>query len=104
LPASAGPRHPALALIRSLSLEPLEHGLDAFVERHGLCDLDLQDPVLHADGKRLNRKDGGKRERPPAADVDVRAVPRADGVALVEIEVALAERAVVVRAAILDRV
>ena len=60
--------------------------------------------VVHPGAERLDGEDGRERERLPAADVDVRAVPRADGVALVEVEVALAERPVVVRAAILDRV
>ena len=41
-------------------------------------DLDLDDAVLDADRERLDRLDGGQRERPAGADVDVRAVPRAD--------------------------
>ena len=50
---------------------------------------------------RLDRRQGQRATR---ADVDVRAVARADRDAVVALEVALAQRAVVVRAAILERV
>ena len=45
----------------------------------------------------------GRVSGPPRADVEARAVPRADDDALVRVPVALAERPVVVRAAVLDR-
>src|SRR5207248_4080782 len=52
---------------------------------------------------RLDGEHRRQRQRPARADVDMRAVARADGVALVRIELPLAKRAVVVGTAILDR-
>src|SRR3954452_24710983 len=71
--------------------------------RSGGLRLDLDDPVLDPDRERADWHDGGQRERPAGADVEARAVARADDDALVGVEVALAERPLVVRAAILDR-
>ena len=65
---------------------------------------DLDDSVLDADGERLDGLDAGSVRGSPGADVDVRAVAWADRDAVVGIEVALAQRPVVVRAAILERV
>src|SRR5436190_8102642 len=87
---------------RFLGLDPLEDRTGAIVEHLG--DVDLDDPRLDADRVGLDREDGRQRQRPTAADIDVRPVPRADRIALLRVEVAFAERAVVVRATVLDRV
>ena len=60
--------------------------------------------MLDDDGERLHREDGRQRQRHSSPNVDVRAVPRTDRDAVVEVELALAEGPVVVRAAILERV
>ena len=67
-------------------------------------DLDAHPAVLDADGEAVDRLEGGKRERRARRDVEAGAVTRADRDALVDIPFAFAERAVVVRAAVLDRV
>src|SRR5437763_4388988 len=67
-------------------------------------NLDLEDPVFHPHGKRVDRLDRRKGQRAPGADVDVRTVPRTDRDPFLRVEVALAERTVVVRAAVLERV
>ena len=59
--------------------------------------------VLHPDGKGLNRDVGGQRAWAARADLEFRAVSRADDDAALLVEIALGERAVVVGAAILDR-
>jgi hypothetical protein len=69
-----------------------------------LGDLDLDRAVLvyvHREG--VHRQEGGKRERPAGADVELRPVPRTDHDPLVGIELSFGERTVVVGAAVLDR-
>src|ERR671937_635464 len=65
--------------------------------------VDLYPAGLDPHRKRLHRQHGRERQRAPGADLDVRAVARADRIALLGIEVPLAERPVVVRAPVLER-
>jgi hypothetical protein len=68
-----------------------------------LRDFDLDDVVLidaHREG--VDGQVGGKRQCAAGAHVELRSVPRADNDALFGIEFSLGERAVVMRAAILD--
>src|SRR5205085_10714595 len=96
-------RHALFALPRVLLLEAREHGANAVVEHaRTLRQVDLDEPLVHAHGERLDRQHCRQRQRPARADVDVRAVARADGVALFRVTLPLAERAVVVGAAITD--
>ena len=67
-------------------------------------NLQLDGPVLDADGKGLDGKVGGQGTRAAGAQVEQRAVARAFDGAGVGVERALGERAVVVGAAVLDRV
>src|SRR4051795_3249383 len=68
--------------------------------------IDLQEDlvVLDCDLKSLHRSIGGKRLRPAARQIEERAVPRALDRAGASVELALGEGAVVVRAAVLDRI
>ena len=69
-----------------------------------LGNLQLDGVVLDRDGERLDRLVGGEGLRPTGREVEQRAVAWAlDGTG-VGVELALGERAVVVRAAVLDRV
>src|SRR6059058_1973174 len=52
----------------------------------------------------LHRLGGRQRDRPPGRELELRPVARTDDAAAVLVPVALAKRAVVVRAAVLDRV
>src|SRR5262249_7834284 len=70
--------------------------------RASAVDLDLDDAVLDAHGKRVDGEVGRQRQRPTRADVEPRAVARADNDALVGLPVALAQWSVVVRAAVLE--
>src|SRR5437588_10690892 len=72
-------------------------------QRVGSDKLDLDGSVLDLDQKRVDRLDRWERQRASTADVDVRPVSRADGDAFLGVEVAFAERPVIVRAAILER-
>lgn len=65
-----------------------------------LRDSDLDRPIRHADGVGGDVHHGGHLHHLPAADVEFRAVPRADDV--VSVEFAVAERTVVVRADVAD--
>src|SRR5581483_3868927 len=64
----------------------------------------LDDPVDDPHPVDVHRLIGGERQRAAGADVEVRPVTRADDDTGLRIELALAQRTVVVRAAILDRV
>jgi hypothetical protein len=70
----------------------------------GRREIDDNDAVVtHADGKRLDREISGERQGAARLDVEASTVPGADGDPFVAVEIALAERAVVVRASVLDR-
>src|SRR2546428_10079120 len=68
------------------------------------AEVDLDRPVLDDDGEGLDREPWREAERPSRADVDSGPVARADGDALLGVEVAFCERRAVVRAAVFDRV
>ena len=97
-------RKPGRALRGVLRLESSENAEHALVD-HASGTSHHDHPVL-ADGDRIrrDRRERGQRHRDPALEIEPRAVPRADDDARLGLPVALAERSVVVRAAILDRV
>ncbi len=67
-------------------------------------ELDDDAPLLDLDRVGRDGQDGRERERATAADVDPGTVARTDGDPGLGVQLALGERAVVVRAAVLDRV
>src|SRR6188768_3087349 len=67
-------------------------------------DLQSDGVVLDRNRERLDRLESGERLRPAGGEVEERAVARALDGAAGDVELALGERAVVVGAAILDRV
>ena len=69
-----------------------------------LVNLQLDRVVLDDDGERVDGDVGGQGHRLAGAQVEQRAVARALDGALVLVELALGERPVVVRAAVLDGV
>src|SRR3954451_7088782 len=68
----------------------------------GLLDLQLDHVVLDEDVERVDGDVGGQRQRPPGPQVEARAVARTLHGALLLVELALGQRAVVVRAPVLD--
>src|SRR5512133_992888 len=103
LPQPARKSAPSSKPSASFFIQPPFAGPYAEAERSVSGNDDLDHPVLHLDGKGLDGRNRRQRERPPSADLDPGAVPGTDRVPLLDVEVALAERAVVVRTAILDR-
>ena len=72
---------------------------------YGDQTIDDDDAVVpHAYRERVDRDIGRQRQGAARRDVEAGAVPGADGDPLAAVEVALAERAVVVRAPVLERV
>src|SRR5215218_3968150 len=71
--------------------------------RPALRHVYLDPAVLNHDGEGLHRLVGRKAQRAAAADVELRPVPRADDDALLGVELALGERAVIMGTAVLDR-
>src|SRR3954451_7440865 len=65
-------------------------------------DLHSNHAVVDRDGERLDRDVGGQVQRLAGPQVEDRAVPRALDRAVLEVELALQQVAVVVRAAVLD--
>ena len=74
------------------------------VSRVARQEIDDDDAVLaHADRERLDREVGRERQGAARLDVEASTVPRAHGDPFVTVEIALAQRAVVVGASILER-
>src|SRR5205085_9201767 len=90
---------PTLRRDTRCTTDPCSPGNERRRSRH----LDLDDAVHDAHRERIDWLRRRQRPRLAGADVDVRAVPGADRDARIGIEVALAKRSVVVRAAVLER-
>ena len=116
LPCAAIPRNALGALTRVFVLQPREHRADTVVEHFAACagrprstrrqlvrHFDDDCPVADRDRKSLHGEVRRQRERPAGSDLESGAVTRTDDDALLGLHT-LRERAVVVRAAILDGV
>src|SRR5690242_8449571 len=76
----------------------------SLVPQQRLIDCDTHDSVDDLDRIRLDRLVGGQRQRTTGRKLEGRPVARADDGAAILVPLALAQRPVVVRAAILDGV